>query len=158
MKNSYAPVALFDKDYDDLGIKPLMYNLYPVVRAGDTLNRKLILYNDEFEDTVITVEVVVKSSETHQVVYNYTGEKTPKKKIVAEGSRTYFLPLGEHAVIPCTFQVPAMKEGFVDNFEVDLITRKKGIIKFIETKVYSIRNPEFKGITSNKVLLGEAEH
>ncbi len=157
LKNSLSPVALFDKEYDDLGIGPLLYENNPVVQAGDTLNRTLILYNDEFSDTVITIEVLIKSSEYHQALYHYNGYKTPKQKVVAEGLKTYFVPLGEHLDIPYSFEVPSIKEGFIDFIDVELIARKKGELKFKETKRFAVRNIEFKGETSNIVKLGNAQ-
>jgi len=156
LKNSLSPVALFDKEYDNLGIDPLLYKNHPVVMAGDTLNRTLILYNDEFSDTVITIEVLIKSSEFHQALYHYHGEKAPKQKIVARGIKTYFVALGEHVDIPYSFEVPAMKEGFVDYIDVELIARKKGEVKFKEAKRFAVRNYEFKEETSKIVKLEEA--
>jgi beta-galactosidase/beta-glucuronidase len=156
LKNGFAPVALFDKEYDDLGLKPLLYKNYPVVKPGDEVNRTLVLYNDEFSDTIITVEVLVKSSEIHQALYNYNGNKTPKQKIVAQGYHTYFVPFGEHIDIPYSFQVPTMKEGFIDHIDVELITRKKGEVKFRETLRFAMRGFGFVGESSKKVILGEA--
>ncbi|MFC2138679.1 glycoside hydrolase family 2 protein [Bacteroidota bacterium] len=157
LKNSLSPVALFDKNYDDLGIGPLLYDNHPVVQAGDTINSTLILYNDEFSDTVITIEVLIKSSEYHQALYHYHGYKTPKQKIVSQGMKTYFVPLGEHIDIPYSYEVPAMKEGFIDFIDVELVARKKGKIKFKETIRYAVRNFKFKGETSNIVTLKESQ-
>ncbi len=62
LRNAYAPVALFDKEYDNLGIAPYVTGLtpggtLPTVDAGATVNRTLILYNDEFRDTSVTVKI-----------------------------------------------------------------------------------------------------
>lgn len=154
--NGYAPVALFDKSYDDLGIEPLRNKNYPPLNSGDTVNRTLVLYNDEFEDTVISIEVLIKSSEIYQALYNYNGDRAPKQKIIAEGSRTYIVPLGEHVDIPCSFVVPEIHEGFIDYFDVELITRKKGIVKFRETIRFVLMNKDFTGETSSKVNLYQA--
>ena len=158
LKNGYSPVALFDKEYDDLGIDPLFHGNYPLLMAGDTANRTLILYNNEFSDTVITIEVLVKSSEIYQAVFNYTGNRTPVQRVVAKGSGTYIVPLGEHIDIPFAFQVPALYEGFADCFDVELIARKKGEIKFRETKRFALRTHGFSGETSKKVWLSEAQN
>ncbi|MBN2348517.1 MAG: hypothetical protein JXJ22_06765, partial [Bacteroidales bacterium] len=156
LKNGFAPVALFDKEYDGLGIKPLIYSFYPVLQAGDTINRTLILYNDEFEDTVITIEVLVKLSDFHMAVYHYNGDKTPKQKIAAQGTKTFIVPLGEHIDIPISFVVPALREGFADRIDIELIARKKGEIKFSETKSFSVRNFKFKGETPTIVNISDA--
>ncbi len=155
LKNSLSPVALFDKEYDDEGIEPLLYKNYPLLMAGDTANRTLILYNDEFADTVITIEVIIKSSETYQAVYNYNGDRTPIQRVIAQGSKTYFVPLGEHVDIPFSFQVPPLYEGFVDYIDMELIARKKGEIKFRESKRFNLRYGENKSVAviSSQVLL-----
>jgi hypothetical protein len=107
LRNAYAPVALFDKEYDDLGIAPYVTDLtpggtLPTVDAGATLNRTLILYNDEFRDTSVTIEVLVRSGD----------------KVFARGTKTFEVPLGERIDIPCSFQVP-----YTGGREVDLVLR-----------------------------------
>ena len=146
---------MFDKEYDDLGIEPLLYKNYPRVWAGDTINHTLILYNDEFADTVITIEVLVKSSETYQTLYHYNGDRAPIERVIARGSGTYIVPLGEHIDIPCSFQVPPIYEGFADHIDVELIARKKGEVKLKEVLRYSVRNGEtkFHGKVSPDVIL-----
>jgi beta-galactosidase/beta-glucuronidase len=155
LKNGFSPVALFDKEYDDLGVDPLMNKNYPLLNCGDIVTRTLIVYNDEFADTLVEVEVLIKSTEIYQALYNYTGERTGKQKIVAQGRRTYIVPLGRHFDIPYTFQVPAITEGFVDMFEIEFIARKNGEVKFRETKRFSLRNLEYKSKSSTSVELGD---
>ena len=159
--NGFASVALFDSAYDDLGIDPLINENYPLLFAGDTAHRTLVLYNDEFDDTVVSIEVIIKSSDVYQALYWYNGDRTPKESIIAEGSDTYVVPLGEHIEIPVTFFVPPLAEGFVDHIDMELITRKKGEVKFREIKRFSLRNkrgqPEFTGPVSDKVIFGEKE-
>jgi hypothetical protein len=155
--HSLSPVALFDKAYDDLGIDPLMNRNYPELNSGDTVHRTLILYNDEFEDEIIEIEVLIKSSEIYQVLYHYNGDRAPISKIVASGRGTYSVPLGEHVDIPFSFVVPAMYEGIADRCEIELIARKKGAIKFKETIQFGLRNIEFTGETSTDVFLSEAK-
>ncbi|MBE0655386.1 MAG: hypothetical protein IH594_16415, partial [Bacteroidales bacterium] len=55
LKNSFAPVALFDKDYDDIGIDVLRKKLYPDLKAGAVEVRNLILYNDCFSGESVQV-------------------------------------------------------------------------------------------------------
>ena len=139
LRNSLSPVALFDKEYDDLGIDPLLYENYPILWTGDTAQRTLILYNDDFSDTIITIEVAIKSSETYQALYNYNGDKTPVQRVIARESKTFIIPLGEHMDIPYSFRVPELYEGIVDYIDVELIARKKGEVRFKETKRFSVR-------------------
>ena len=48
---SFAPVAVFDKDYDALGAFPTP----PVLRRGQPVSRTLIVYNDAFSGEDVTV-------------------------------------------------------------------------------------------------------
>lgn len=159
--NGFSPVAVFDTAYDNLGIDPLINENYPLLFAGDTAHRTLVLYNDEFADTVISIEVLIKSSAVYQAVYWYNGDRTPVQTVIAEGSGTYTVPLGEHIQIPVTFYVPALAEGFVDHINMQLIARKKDEVKFRETKRFSLRNrrgePPFTGPTPDRVILGQPE-
>jgi hypothetical protein len=156
LKNSLSPVALFDKEYDDLGIDPLVNYNYPMLGLGETINRTLVLYNDEFEDTDITIEVLVKSSEIYNVLYHYNGDREPVQKIIARGQGTYSVGLGEHVDIPYSFVVPALAEGFADRCDVELIARKRGEVKFRETIKFNLRKNGFTGISSSQVILNEA--
>lgn len=139
LSRSLSPVALFDKEYDDLGLLPLLYKNYPIMMEGDTLQRELVLYNDEFADTVISIEILVRSTDTHQALYDYNGNQTPISRVVAQASQTYFVPLGEHVDIPYSLIVPSIHEGFLGRIEIDLIARKKGEIKFKETLKFALR-------------------
>jgi hypothetical protein len=154
---SLSPVALFDKNYDDLGIDPLINGNYPLLNSGDTVESTLILYNDEFANEIIDIEVLVKSSEVYQMLYHYNGSRAPISRIVASGRGTYRIPLGEHVDIPYSFTVPELYEGFADGLEIELIARKNGNIKFKETIRYNLRNEEFKGDTGSEVKLDKAQ-
>jgi hypothetical protein len=134
LKNSFAPVALFDKAYDDLGVGPITSAQYPSVAAGSTANRTLILYNDEYRDTIVTIKAEIKS-----------GTAT-----LATGSKTYALRLGEHLDIPCSFQVP-----YVGGSTMDLVltTTKAGVQRFTESKRFNVTGGT-SGTSSSAVTLG----
>lgn len=117
--NSFNPVALFDKEYDDLGIAPLMKHAWPEVIEGATLNRTLILYNDELHDTKVTFEVQIRSGST----------------TYATGQKTIELPLGEHVEIPFSFQVPKVAG---QEMQMVLLTYKGGAKKFAEAKLFKV--------------------
>ncbi len=117
--NSFNPVALFDKEYDDLGITPLMTHQWPEVVEGATLNRTLVLYNDEFRDTKVTFEVQIRSGAT----------------TYASGKKTIDLPLGEHVDIPFSFQVPKVPG---QEMQMVLSTYKNGVKKFEEVKIFKV--------------------
>lgn len=153
LKNGFAPVALFDLEYDDLGLDPLLNANYPILKPGEQVTRKLVIYNDEFEDSLVNIEVVIKSSNMYQALYNYNGDRTPKQEIVASGSRNYIVPLGEHVTIEYSFQVPRVMEWRKDYFDIELCTRKKGNLKFIESKRFQINGNEFSGKSSPLVVL-----
>ena len=119
LKNSYAPVALFDKDYDDLGIDVLRKKQYPELKSGETVTRQLILYNDCFSDENVQVEVRIES----------------QGKLIANDIRNLKVPLGDHLDFKCEFSVPATDNGLLD---LILITRKNGKVTFSENKKFRI--------------------
>lgn len=156
--NSLSQVAVFDLEYDNLGLEPLLNKNYPLLKPGDIITRRLVLYNDAFEDTLISVEVVLKSSDYYQALYNYNGDRTAKQEIVGSGSKMYNVALGTHVDINYTFKVPEVQEWFVDYFDVEFIARKKGEVKFRETIRFQIRNRagnENKNKPSQIIILSE---
>lgn len=130
---SYAPVALFDKAYDDRGIAPLKDRTYPSVSAGSTLNRTLVLYNDEFSDTVVTIEVLVVSGTTEY----------------ARGARIFDTPLGSHRDIPCSFVAPMVGGA---TFDLVLRTTKGGTQRFEERYRFAVTGSS-SGNTSSAVTI-----
>jgi hypothetical protein len=136
LANSFAPIALFDKEYDDLGIAPLMKGELPELAAAAMAGRALVLYNDEWRDTTVTVEVEIRIGDT----------------VYARGTRTMELPLGEHIDIPCSFQVPC-----VDGIPLEMVLRtyKSGVMRFEEAKLFRVAPTRPAQTTSDMVSLGE---
>jgi hypothetical protein len=131
LRNAYAPVALFDKDYDDLGLSPYVTGLkpggkLPPIQGGIRANRTLVLYNDEFRDTSVTAEV----------------ELLLEGKPFAKVSRTFTVPLGRHIDIPVSFNVPPATGRA---FTMVLRTSKAGRRTFEESRHFTVaghRSPE----------------
>jgi hypothetical protein len=137
-KNAFNPVALFDKDYDDLGLTPFVTGVtpggaLPAVDEGAIVNRTLVLYNDEFRNTSVTISVQIKSGST----------------VYASGTKTYSLALGEHLDIPYSFQIP-----FIGGSEMDVIlsTKKAGVQKFSESRKYVVTDKGKSGTSSGSVI------
>ncbi|HYG73666.1 MAG TPA: Ig-like domain-containing protein [Planctomycetota bacterium] len=140
LKNCYAPVALFDKAYDDLGIAPYVTGTtaggtLPSVTEGTTLNRTLVLYNDEFSGTSITIECLVRIGST----------------VYASGTKTFTLTLGEHMDIPVSFQVPYVSAN--TTMEWVLRTYKGGVMKFEEPRRFTVVSNGTYGTSSNVVTI-----
>lgn len=125
LRNAYAPVALFDKEYDDLGIAPYTEGTLPALRAASREQRTLILYNDEFRDDIVKVIVLLKVNDS----------------IKAAGEWKVCLKPGEHVEIPYVFNVPDCKGELL---ELILITEKNGVKKFEETRLFRIINNEYR--------------
>ncbi|MBN2354291.1 MAG: hypothetical protein JXD23_17105 [Spirochaetales bacterium] len=154
LRNSLSPVALFDKEYDDLGIDPLVNGNYPLLVPGETAHRTLVLYNCDFSGEAVDVEVLVKSSEMFRALYHYAGDRAPVQRVLARGTATYLVEPGEHVDIPYSFEIPRTTVEFADSFDVELIARKNGAVRFRETKRFSIRKNAFKAEISPVVTLG----
>ena len=122
--NSFSPVALFDKDYDDLGITPLITTNWPCLQAGTRAVRTLILYNDDFRDIQLNVEVQLASD----------GQD------LALTRKSYELTMGNHRDIPLSFTVPNSK-GPLD---LRVSVRKDGKLRFTESKRFTVLPAEAK--------------
>lgn len=123
LRNAYAPVALFDKAYDDLGIAPYVTGTtpggtLPRVMQGETMARALVLYNDEFRGTAVDVEVLVRAG----------------GQVYARGEKAVTMPLGHHDEFSCEFQVPYVG----GELELVLRTAKEGVAKFEEVRRFEV--------------------
>ncbi len=131
LRNAFAPVALFDKHFDDLGLTPYVTGLEPggtppPLQGGVRANRTLVLYNDEFRDTAITAEV----------------ELLLEGKPFTKTSKQFTVALGEHIDIPLSFAVPPESGR---KFTMVLRTYKGGRKTFEEARQFHIaghRDPE----------------
>lgn len=125
LRNALAPVALFDKAYDDLGITPYVTGTtpggtLPTLAAGTEHRRTLIAYNDEFRDTAVTLEVSLQSA----------------GQTLASACKKISLELGAHRDIPCRFTLPPLPEG--SEFTLLLRTYKRGQLTFEEPRRFTI--------------------
>ena len=133
LKNSYAPVALFDKDYDDLGIDVPRKKQFPEFKEGDIVTRNLVLYNDCFSDDMIQVEVRLES----------------KGKLIRIDFHNFAVVPGEHLDFKIEFRVPVNNGGKLDMI---LITRKKGQLTFREVRSF-ISLPGTSGTPAGNTFL-----
>jgi hypothetical protein len=110
---SFAPVAVFDKDSDELGPFPKP----PVLKAGAPVERNLIVYNDAFSD------------ETVELRWHATlgGESC------AGGTHTLNVPLGGHALVDIAFTPPKPGE-----LRLDLASAKGGKVQFRDSRVFVV--------------------
>ncbi len=132
--NSFAFVALFDKEYDELGIAPLKDNVYPELDEGSVAHRTLVLYNDEFSQTDITIKAEIEIN----------GE------IRASGIKTLSLKLGEHVDIPYAFQVPLVDD--VKTMFLHLSTYKNDVEKFSESLAFKVTEKKYADSTSPHII------
>lgn len=124
LRNALAPVALFDKEYDDLGLTPYVDGLRPggqppPLFGGIVARRTLILYNDEFRGMDVRAEVELRLE----------GE------VVARVARDYVVELGQRIEIPLRFAVPPLPGK---TLEMILRTWKGGRKTFEEIRRFRI--------------------
>lgn len=135
LKNSFAAIALFDKDYDDLGIEVIRKEQYPSLKTGINTTRNLVLYNDDFSEESVQVEVRLESM----------------GKVLAQDIRNIQIPLGEHRDISCELVVPTFDYNFLD---LVLVTRKNGHLTYQETKRFQLASePEKSSSVSAKISI-----
>jgi hypothetical protein len=110
---SFAPIAVFDKDYDALGPFPQP----PKLKIGEAVNRTLIVYNDAFSDEKVTVRWSAN-----------LGSQT-----IAHETRTLGIPLGGHAILEITF-----KPTISGKLRLDLTTSKGGQEQYKDTRTFLV--------------------
>ncbi|NUQ01400.1 MAG: hypothetical protein HUU35_16275, partial [Armatimonadetes bacterium] len=111
---SFAPVAVFDKAYDELGPFPDP----PHLPVGRPTTRTLIVYNDTFADEAVTLEWRV----------------TQDSKPIAGETRALKIPLGDHAELPITFT-----PTHPGRLELHLLTRKQTEETYRDVRVFEVR-------------------
>ncbi len=136
IRHAFAPVALFDPAYDDLGIAPFVDGKLPTVRAGERVMRTLRLFNDEFrgEEIVTTVQLVAQG------------------KTLATGQTQLRVPPGEYRELTCAFEVPHAAE-----FELVRIARKNGRERFREARTFRVEGAQAGRDTSRELTLRPQE-
>ncbi len=118
--NAFAPVALFDIEYDDAGIIPLVDKIYPSLQTGIMHRRRLALYNDTYRNTTITVEIELR----------HEGQS------LAITRRSYEVPLGYRVDIPLSMNIAGGRYE-----QVDMIRRtfKNDTLHFEESTIFQVR-------------------
>ncbi len=129
LKNALADVALYDHDYDKLGINPFVTQnrntnqavqaggQFPMLNVGQYLTRKLFLFNDEFDTTTVTAEVLIRSA----------------GQTLRSVSKVFSVPLGGKKQLTLSLQLPNLNG---QNAEIVYRTYKRGLLTFEETKVF----------------------
>jgi hypothetical protein len=110
---SFAPIAVFDKDYDELGPFPKP----PTLKAGAPVQHKLIVYNDAFSDDTVELRWQAVLGDN-----SFAGE-----------TRALKIPLGGHVIADITFTPPAPGE-----LRLDLISAKGGKEQFQDSRVFVV--------------------
>lgn len=120
MKKSMNPVAVFDKGYDRYGFAP---EELPALTAGDVVHRRLIVFNDELAGTAVDVNWTARIGET----------------VVADGSVSKEIALGDYTEFDVTFTVPTGATGSDLTFEFG--SSKDGEVRFRDERHFSITDP-----------------
>ena len=110
---SFAPVAVFDKEYDALGPFPEP----PKLKVGQPARRTLIVYNDTFADESVTV----------------TWDATADGGRVADGKQDLQIALGGHGEFEIEFAPAA-----VGDLALNLSSSKAGEEQFRDTRKFVV--------------------
>jgi hypothetical protein len=110
---SFAPIAVFDKEYDALGPFPEP----PKLKAGETVTRTLIVYNDAFSDERVEVRWTANMGVTK----------------IAGQARVLEIPLGGHATLEIAFTPTAPGE-----LQLHLASSKGGKEQFKDTRKFMV--------------------
>jgi hypothetical protein len=144
LRNAFSPVAVFDRAYDELGIAPYVgaghefIGAWPEVDEGAWLERVLVIYNDDFRDTLVRVALTLEVDGV----------------AMAAGEAAYEVALGEHREIPCRFQVP-FSGG--KTMQLRLRAFKGGQLRFEEARHFRLREAARRGVSSDRILLGATQ-
>jgi hypothetical protein len=111
---SFAPVAVFDKHYDELGAFPEP----PALDAGQPAARTLIVYNDTFQGEDVTVR----------------WEAVLDGRRIAGESRDLRIPLGDHIEFGIEF-TPAR----AGNLQLRVSSEKGGEVQFEDMRPFTVR-------------------
>ncbi len=110
---SFAPIAVFDKDYDALGPYPDP----PKLKAGQPVRRTLIVYNDAFAGEAVEVVWRVMAADRE----------------VASGRRALQIKLGFHAPLELTFTPVQAGE-----LRLELSSFKNGTRQFSDVRKFAV--------------------
>jgi len=110
---SFAPIAVFDKDYDALGPFPAA----PRLSAGSEVRRTLIVYNDAFSDEHVEVRWTAMLGE---------------QKIAGE-NHSLTIPLGGHSTLAIAF-----KPGTPGELRLELVSLKGGKEQFRDSRKFMV--------------------
>jgi hypothetical protein len=119
LRNAFAPVALFDREYDDCDVMAYAAGRYPQLIAGETAERVLVLYNDEWKGTKLSAEAAL----------------TADGVVVAEASIDCEVPLGERIELSLRLKLPG---GLGPRVALRLRVRKDGTERFAEDRPFDV--------------------
>lgn len=109
IRASFAPVAVFDKEYDALGPNPEP----PRLRVGVAATRNLIVYNDEFADEKVDLQWRLLAD----------------GRSISEGASNLTVPLGGRSEAPINI-TPTVRGALV----LELSSRKAGTLRFTDQR------------------------
>jgi len=110
---SFAPIAVFDKDYDELGPFPKP----PTLKTGVPVRRTLIVYNDAFSGDAVELHWKAVLGD----------------RVVAGDASVLTIPLGGHAIVNIAFTPPAPGE-----LRLELSSAKNGKEQFRDRRVFTV--------------------
>jgi hypothetical protein len=110
---SFAPIAVFDKDYDELGPFPQP----PTLKAGASVQRTLIVYNDAFSEETVELR----------------WQALLDGKSFAGQTSTLQIPLGGHTLVDIAF-TPAGP----GKLRLDLASAKGGRLQFQDSRDFVV--------------------
>jgi len=126
-KNSFAPVAAFDKEFDLsnlIGVTPAIY------LSNDTLNRTVVVYNDEFTNgTQITVNWEA----------GYQNPSTDEYIVIDGGSFGIEVEYGMHSEENISFSIPDGIDG-AQQLYLKLAVYKNSALMFAEDNMLGYLN------------------